>query len=203
MLETVRKRLRGLVYLIEKSKRKLIYTDFEDELGEAELVPFEQFSPPDSFEKFREKARFFLRQHQDHIVIHKLRTNNQLTPTDIEELERMLRDSGTGSPDDIARAKAASEGLGLFVRTLVGLDRAAAKGAFAEFMTGKTLTGNQIEFIDMIVEHLTENGVMEPGRLYESPYTDLNPLGVEGLFLPEVADGLVNVLEEVRRRAAA
>ena len=34
MLEIVRKRLRALVKLIDKQKRKPIYTDFEDEMGE-------------------------------------------------------------------------------------------------------------------------------------------------------------------------
>jgi type I restriction enzyme R subunit len=203
MLDHVRKRLRGLVHLIERSKRKPIYTDFEDELGDGTLVPFEEFGPPDSFDKFREKARFFLRQHQDHIAVHKLRTNHQLTETDLEELERMLRDSGTGSPDDIEQAKAAAAGLGLFVRSLVGLDRAAAKEAFAGFLAGKALSGNQFELVNMIVEHLTENGVMDASRLYESPYTDLNPLGVDGLFAPEAVDELLSVLDDVRRRAAA
>ena len=97
MLEQVRKRLRGFVYLIEKHKRAVIYTDFADELGEGALVAFEEFGPPDSFEKFKAKARFFLRQHEDH----KLRTNNQLTQTDLDELERMLRESGTGTAEDI------------------------------------------------------------------------------------------------------
>jgi type I restriction enzyme R subunit len=203
MLEQLRKRLRGFVHLIEKHKRKPIYTDFEDELGEGALVPFEEFGPPDSFEKFREKVRHFLRQHQDHIAVHKLRANHQLTATDLEALECMLRDSGTGSADDILRAKTAAEGLGFFVRSLVGLDRAAAKEAFAGFLAGKALGGNQIELVNMIVEHLTENGVMDASRLYESPYTDLSPLGVDGLFAPEAIDELLSVLDEVRRRAAA
>src|SRR5690606_24208476 len=34
MLEIVRRRLRSLVPLIEKKRRKIVYTDFEDELGE-------------------------------------------------------------------------------------------------------------------------------------------------------------------------
>jgi type I restriction enzyme R subunit len=152
---------------------------------------------------FKAKARFFLRQHEDHIAVHKLRTNHQLPPTDLAELERMLRESGTGSAEDIERAKASAEGLGLFVRSLVGLDRTAAKQAFSAFMAGRALTANQIEFIDMIVEQLTESGVMDPARLYESPYTDLNDQGLDGLFPPEAADELVAVLEEVKRRAAA
>jgi hypothetical protein len=42
--------------------------------------------------------------------VHKLRTNWQLTPTDLEELERMLRDSGTGTPEDIERNWSKSPG---------------------------------------------------------------------------------------------
>jgi type I restriction enzyme R subunit len=203
MLETVRKRVRGLVYLIENRKRQHIYTDFEDELGEAIEVAFGEFSPPDSFEKFRAKARHFLRQHQDHVAIHKLRTNRQLTLTDLEELERILQESGTGTADEITEAKVTSTGLGLFVRSLVGLDRAAAKEAFAEFMLGRAMTANQIELVDLVVDHLTENGMMEPARLYESPYTDLSPLGIDGLFTPEAVDELLSVLDEVRQHAAA
>ncbi len=53
-------------------------------------------------------------------------------------------------------------GLGLFVRSLVGLDREAAKAALGVFMSGKTLPANQIAFLDLIVNHLTERGSMEP-----------------------------------------
>jgi len=203
MLENARKRLRGLVHLIDKRRRKPIYTDFEDEIGDGIEVAFDSFTPPDAYEKFRAKARHFLRQHQDHVAIHKLRTNRQLTATDLEELERMLRDSGTGTPEDIERAKADAAGLGLFVRSLVGMDRAAAKEAFADFIAGKVLTAAQIELINMVVDHLTENGVMDAARLYESPYTDLSPLGVDGLFPPATVDAMLAILEDVRRTAAA
>ena len=203
MLENARKRLRGLVHLIEKRKRKPIYTDFQDEIGEGAEVAFDAFTPPDAFEKFRAKARHFLRQHQDHVAVHKLRTNRQLTPTDLDELERMLRESGTGSEDDIAKAKASADGLGLFVRSLVGLDRAAAKEAFAGFLAGKAMTANQITFINMMIDQLTENGAVDAGRLYESPYTDVNPLGVDGVFSQAAVDEMFAILDDVRRRAAA
>ena len=201
--EGARKRLRGLVHLIEKRSRKPIYTDFEDEIGEETGVDFQALASPDAFEKFRAKARQFLRQHEDHVAVHKLHTNRQLTATDLDELERMLRECGAGSAEDVDRAKAEAQGLGLFVRSLVGLDRAAAKDAFAGFLTGRALTGNQIEFVNMVVDHLTEHGLVEPGRLYESPYTDLSPMGVDGLFAEDTADALVSILEEVKRRAAA
>src|SRR5437867_150816 len=87
--------------------------------------------------------------------------NKALTAADLAELERMLVESGVGAAEDVGRAKLESQGLGLFVRSLVGMDREAAKEALAGFLVGKTLSANQIEFVNLIVNHLTEHGVME------------------------------------------
>ena len=70
-------------------------------------------------------------------------------------------------------------------------------------MDGRTLTANQIEFIDLILDHLTERGVIDPRRLYESPFTDLDDQGVSGLFPAADVKVLVHILNEVRGRAAA
>jgi type I restriction enzyme R subunit len=93
--------------------------------------------------------------------------------------------------------------LGLFVRSLVGLDREAAKDALSGFLEGKTLTANQIEFLSMVIDHLTEGGYMQPALLYDSPFTDVNPHGVEGVFAGTQVDELIAALGEVRRRAVA
>src|SRR5258708_7114608 len=91
----------------------------------------------------------------------------------------------------------------LFIRSLVGMDREAAKQAFGVFLTGRTPSANQIEFVNLIVDHLTEHGVMEPARLYESPFTDINPRGPEGMFTEPQVDELVSVLKKIRQTAAA
>src|SRR5207245_2965128 len=116
--------------------------------------------------------RAFLREHQDHLTIQKLRMNQPLTTTDLQELERMFSASGFANPNYLKRAKAENNGLGLFVRSLVGLDREAAKQALAGFIMGKTMSANQIEFVNLILDHLTEHGVMKAELLYESPFTD-------------------------------
>ena len=59
-----------------------------------------------------------------------------------------------------------------FIRSLVGLDRAAAQAAFARFLEGTAYTASQIRFVQLIIEHLTRNGIMDPGKLYEQPFTD-------------------------------
>jgi type I restriction enzyme R subunit len=203
MLEQTRKRLRDLVKLIDRRQRKPIYTDFEDEMGEGNAVELGAFLAADDFEKFRDKARMFLRCHEDDLVIQKLRMNVPMTPLDLAELERMLAGSGVAPAAHLARAKAESEGLGLFVRSLVGLDREAAKQALGRFTSGKTWTASQVEFVSLIIDHLTAKGAIDAALLYESPFTDINPQGPEGIFSAADVERLVGVLVDLKERATA
>jgi type I restriction enzyme, R subunit len=203
MLEQARKKLRSLVRFIEKRNRKLLYTDFQDEVGAETEFELIGVLPKDSMERFRQKVQSFLRQHEDHVAIHRLRMNKPLTASDLNKLEAMLAANGVGDADYIRRAAEESQGLGLFVRSLVGLHRGAAKEAFAGFLAGKTLTASQIHFVDLIINHLTERGVMSASLLYESPFTDVSPLGPDGLFESAQVDDLVAILDAVRTTAVA
>lgn len=202
MLETARQRLRALVKLIEKGKRNVVYTDFKDELGEGAVINLPEISTGMNFERFREKARQFLKAHESHLALQRLRRNQPLTPSDLDELERMLVEAG-GTKETINRAKEESRGLGIFIRSLVGLDHETAKLAFSQFISGASVSANQIEFINLVVDYLTENGVMEPSRLYESPFTDINPQGLDALFPANKAAKIVEMLIEINALATA
>ncbi|WP_164104434.1 DEAD/DEAH box helicase family protein [Candidatus Laterigemmans baculatus] len=203
MLESVRRRLRDLVQLIEKKAKKPLYTDFEDKMGEETEVPLSGFGQAATLEKFREKARAFLREHQSHPAIAKLRTNQPMTASDLEGLEQMLTEHGLGQSEFFEQAKAEAQGLGLFVRSLVGMDREAAKEALGAFLTGKTFSANQIEFVNMIINQLAEHGVVDESLLYESPFTDISPHGPDQLFTSDQVDELITILQRVRALALA
>ena len=147
-LDSVRRRLRGLIKLIELRKRPMIYTDFADEVRGATTVAVPGLATT-GFESFRMKARQFLKGHENHIAVLKLRRNEPLTPTDLSELERIFTESGAAQAE-IEQVREEG-GFGLFVRSLVGLDREAAKRAFDSFMLGKMLTSNQIEFLSLVI----------------------------------------------------
>lgn len=202
MLETVRRRLRALIKLIPKGQKKVVYTDFQDELGEAAIIDLPQVTAGLNMNKFKEKARAFLKSHQSHLSLQRLRRNQPLTSSDLAELEKMLLDAG-GTPELISEASQSCQGLGLFVRSLVGLDYDAAMEAFSQFISGTTATPNQIEFINLVVQELTKTGVMEPARLFESPFTDMNAQGPAGVFPPAQVTELVKVLAQIRNRAVA
>jgi type I restriction enzyme, R subunit len=110
-------------------------------------------------------------------VLHKLRQGKPVTQSDLDELEKMLLDAGVGEAGDIERAREASQGFGRFVRSLVGLDRGAVNEAFSEFLAGGTATVAQIEFINLVIEHLTDQGIIDPALPYEPPFTDIAPTG--------------------------
>jgi len=174
MLETVRRHLRALIKLIELKKRPIVYTDFEDQIGEASQVDLRGVAVGTDMDRLRAKARHFLAGHRDHIAIAKLHRNEPLTPTDLAELKRIFVESGIAETADLERLRLEG-GLGLFVRSLVGLDRQAAKNAFNDFLASRTLSSNQIEFLNQIIDHLTEKGQMDSSLLYESPFTDFDP----------------------------
>ena len=201
MLETVRRKLRALVKLIPKGQKLVVYTHFEDEIGEAMPIELPQVTAGLNMAKFKDKARQFLRAHENHLSLQRLRRNQPLTPTDLAELEKMLVAAG-GSPELIKAATEQSHGLGIFIRSLVGLDREAAMQAFSDFVSGSTATPNQMEFIELIIQELTQNGVMEVSRLYETPFVDISPMGPEGIFPTTKVEQMIQVLAEIRQRAA-
>lgn len=200
MLEDVRKRLRSLVKFIEKTKRPTIYTDFIDSMGEEQEIELPGFDSGHDVERFRDKTQRFLKAHENDPVIQKLRFNERLTEEDLDALQQLLMKAGAGTRNELSKLRAGNE-LGLFVRSMVGLDRETAKRAFDEFLTGKTLTANQIQFINLVVDYLTQAGWMRAAQLYESPFTDYSPRGIDGVFNADQVGQLVGLLDDIRARA--
>jgi type I restriction enzyme, R subunit len=115
----------------------------------------------------------------------------------------MLLDAGVGEAGDIERARKTSQGFGRFVRSIVGLDRTAVSEAFGEFLAVGVASAAQIEFINKVIEHLTGQDMMEPGLLYEAPFTDVAPTGPEKLFDEDKISRLFERIEAINDSALA
>ena len=204
MLEEVRKKLRLLVPLIERSKKGVIYSDFGDEIGEGvevELPGTGGAVGSAEFLQFRKKAEHFLKQHLGEAAVAKVRSGEPLTADDIAELQRILVAAGIGNDESFAEASEKAGSFGLFIRSLVGLDRAAAKAAFADFLDDKRYSKNQIQFVNLIIDELTDRGVVEAGRVYESPYDGVAPEGPEAIFVEADLDRLFTLVDELTKSA--
>jgi type I restriction enzyme R subunit len=189
------------VRFLDAVEKVVVYTDFEDELSDSTLVELPGVTPGTNWERFRAKASAYLKAHEDHLALQRLRRNKPLTADDLVSLERMLIDSGAGEASDIDRAKEDAHGLGLFIRSLIGLDREAAIEAFGGFLDGTRFNADQIRFVNLIVDELTANGVMEPARLYESPFIDSAPHGPDTVFAEAEVDTIVGILRTVQANA--
>ena len=198
MLEVMRLRLRGLVRFVEKTRQNPVYTDFEDTLDEAQLIDLPQVTTGMNWDRFRAKAAAYLKEHEDHVALQKLRRNKQLTAADLVALGDMLVASGRDHQVDIAWVEERAGALGPFIRSLVGLDRAAATQAFAAYLDETKFSVEQVRFVSLVVDELTANGIMEPARLYESPYTDHGHVDV---IFPDDVDVIVDILRDVNQTA--
>jgi type I restriction enzyme R subunit len=70
-------------------------------------------------------------------------------------------------------------------------------------VSASDLTANQIEFLNLVVDYLTEHGILEPKALYESPFTDVSPTGIDNLFSGDIVDGIMAFLRKVKQTALA
>ena len=203
MLEQVRKRLRLLIKLLEKTQRPIVYTDFDDVITGATEVDLSIVTTGLDYERFKAKARDFLRTHEDRLAVYKLRTNKAITPTDLQELEKILLEQAAGDTGLVEQAKSSTGGLGLFVRSLVGLERGAAMDAMAEFLNVANATASQIEFIKLIVNYLAVDGAIDAKRLYEAPFTNVTSTGPDAIFPAATVTQLFKTIEDIRLRAVA
>lgn len=183
------------LYSVEVNYRRLTYEDMrtvKEELAplilpdkdEAGAVRFdallsvdwkESELESDQLKNYKEKAEFYIRQHQDHGVIAKLRGNEPLTAEDVELLEGILwKEIGT-----------------------------KAKDAFSEYLDGANLDGRQIYFVNQIVEYIVKNGMMKDlSVLQEPPFTDKGSLA--DIFTDlSVWMGIRKVIDRINGNAVA
>jgi len=196
--EHIRDSLRNLMKYLPH--RKVRYdTDFADDILDTQWNESELEN--DELKNYKAKAEYYIRQHQDNIVIAKLRTNQPLTHVDVESLEEILWKE-IGTKEDYEQ-EYGQKPLGEFVRGIVGMDMNAAKEAFSEFLDNTSLDSRQIYFVNQIVEYIVHNGMMtDLSVLQESPFTDQG--SVVDIFTDlTVWSAIRKVIEKINANAVA
>ncbi|MGM7683202.1 DEAD/DEAH box helicase family protein [Cytobacillus sp. Hm23] len=195
-LEEVREAIRELVKFLEKENQKDYYTNFKDNftlIGESE-TPF--YSSND-LQNYRKKVNQYLKKHQDHTSIYKLRHNKLLTRQDVETLEGILW-TELGTQNDYKK-EFGDTPIAKLVRQIVGLDQQAANEAFSEFLNEKKLNMHQLRFVKMIIDYVVANGTLEKKVLQEDPFRTLG--SVTDLFRDNIEDvrGIISVIDTINR----
>ena len=87
---------------------------------------------------------------------------------------------------------------------MVGLEPAAVERAFTEFVhKHPMLSAHQVRFLQLLQNHITQQGGIEVERLYEPPFTDVHAESVDGLFPePGDVDEILSILQTFEIKAA-
>lgn len=203
LLEMMRKRIRGLVKLIEKTTSTVIYSMLDDELGETNEVDIPVVASGVNLAQYRKRVKSFIKTNENHITIAKLKRGLALTPTDLSELEQFVFDAQeVESRDKFEACFGTDLSLPQFIRSLVGLDRQAVQNAFSKYLQGSTYNEKQIRFIEMVIEHLTIRGTLEASKLYEPPFNQIHFEGIDGVFNDGDADNIFGVVEAFNEAVA-
>ena len=197
--EKIRSELRNLMKYIPKAVQKIYMTHFDDDILEMNWNDSELEN--DDLAKYKAKAEYYVRQHQNNTAIAKLKSNQPLTEKDVKSLEKILW-SEVGTKEEY-EAEYGTKPLGEFVREIVGLDMSAAKDAFADYLNNANLDSRQIYFVNQIIEYIVQNGMMKDlSVLQETPFTDHGSI-VEVFTDLNLWNGIRKTIEKINANAVA
>jgi type I restriction enzyme R subunit len=198
--ERIRIELRELMKFLDAEETIIYYTSFIDEVGQhvTEHKIVYDFNDLDAYKR---KVENYLKQNSNHITIHKLRNNIQITQGELDVLQEMLYEQGDLGTKEQLTQVLGEEPLGRFIRSIVGLEMNAAKDAFGKILSGQTLNSQQIRFMDMLINFFNVKGIIEKDMLFEPPFTDINTSGIMGVFDENFSSEIIAKIEEINSNA--
>lgn len=171
-IEKMRIELRDLLQFLTGKSGRTFDVNIDDEAtfaGEAGQL--------NSTMTYRQKVLDFLAEHRDLPVLQKIQNIEQLTSSDVDDLERIFwEELGTKADyERFVKREQLDENIpiGGFIRRLQGVDRQKAINIFTEFISENQLTVEQEEYLEGILNYVCQNGdIQVEVLLNESPFDD-------------------------------
>lgn len=141
--------------------------------------------------EYQRRVESVLRDHfAENAILKRIRAGQAVRDEELEELARLVLQI-----DDKANVKHLAghdpetrRSLLAVFRGLIGLDAAAVEMAFTEFVhKHPRLSSRQLRFLQVLQNHIAQNGGIELERLYEPPFTTIHAESLDGVF-PEPGD---------------
>lgn len=158
--------------------------------------------------EYKRRVESVLREHfAESPVLQRIRAGKSVREEELEELARLVLQI-----DDKANVKVLAgydpetrRSLFTVFRGLVGLDETAVEKAFAEFVhKHPRLSSQQLRFLQVLQNHIAQNGGIELERLYAPPFTTIHAEGMDGIFKdPGDVDDLLAILSVFEPKRAA
>jgi len=208
-LEKVRTELRGIMKYRRKKGGEPLPPPTIDVSENPDLIEIDTYNPKLeglSLVAYRKRVEEVLKSLFNTVpALQKIRSGVPVTDKDIEALCSTVL---TQNPDvDLKKlAKFFPEVAGnlqLLIRGLIGLDAQAVHKQFESFVQDHAaLSAKQMRFLDLLMNHISQNGGIELDELYEPPFTLIDSDGFDGVFPEEaLANELIGVISSFSKES--
>ena len=151
-----------------------IVGDFEDTHISTEVKDINTFAS--AYINSKAKFQKYLDKNKELLSIKKLRNNIELDNEDLKELKQLLysneevsleslKNENNTEIEKISSLYGKKESFGIFIRSLIGLDREAINKEFSEFLNKEKFNSNQIELINLIIENIVKYGAYSKSEI--------------------------------------
>ena len=171
-LERVRNELRDIVQFIIGKRGEIFEIDLKD------TIKSEGESQPTNIKmSYKQRVVQYLEDNIDTPVFQKIHQLEQLSETDIRELERIFwQDIGTKEEyekyyHNEERYRLWGGHIAAFLRSTIGIDRDLARQKFIDLIQGGTLTPEQEEYLNDILEYVSRNGDITRETMASEPFS--------------------------------
>ncbi|MEE3034899.1 MAG: DEAD/DEAH box helicase family protein [Bacteroidota bacterium] len=201
-LDILRLKLRDLIKYLDTMNQEDVYTNFEDLISYQNIKENTLFSA-DDFVPYKQRVESYIKQNEDHLTIYKLKNNIPITKDEINAIEEMLFSENIAGTKEKFQEEFGNKPLGQFIRSIVGMEKRSLEQVFANFLQTGNLTADQITFVNTVINYLTKNGSIDKSMLYESPFTDQNDQGIDGVFEIQKKEKVVSIIDQINFNAIA
>lgn len=201
-LEKIRKGIRELLKYIDPVDQRYVTTDFADYIIEDDIrtknyatdtTQTPEYKSP--FQNNVHRLEQLIRENENHITITRIRNGETITKKELEALENMLFAGGIDK-EALEKEIGTQFSLVKFIVSLMGLSPEKVEAAFAKFTNDYKLNAIQIQFLDTIKKFLSNNGKIEPSKLYDSPFKNYHSMGIDGVFTEQQAEVIFKIVED-------
>ena len=157
-------------------------------------------------------VQFTLILSKNLLSIKKLRNNIELDAEDLKELKQLLysneevdleslKTENNSEIEKISSIYGKNESFGIFIRSLVGLDRKAINKEFSEFLNTEKFNSNQIELINLIIENIVKYGAYSKNEIPKLS-NDILGTSVSNIFTDNNdLQKIVNIIDKINSNA--
>jgi len=180
--------------------------NLKDDIHKKEYVEFGPEHEALSISKYRELVETRVRELDDkNPVLQKVSRGEAITKTEVEELARMLYEDHPHITVDLLRRVYDNRKAKFlqFIKHILGIEKlesfpeSVSKSIDIFVQRHANLTSRQLEFLELLRGFIIDRGGFEKRDLIQSPFTQLHPQGIRGVFTPAEIDEILELTKEL------